>query len=243
VSVSAPDLEAVNLASRSATCAARIATLSVEGATTSETVFLNNTRLSRPLAPLGNQVLVKLRRGEEKTGGGLFVPSAEAEKPKEGTVVAVGPGTFDEESGKITPCMVAPGDLVLLSDFTGDNVDYNGQKHIFVDGDSILGVFANNEVTVSGFTPLGDRVMVAMAQKATETTTGIALALDEEDSADSMGEAVAVGAGRYYNGSEIKPVDVSVGDTVLYRERSGSEANIDGQRFVIVEERNLLAKW
>jgi chaperonin GroES len=204
-------------------------------------LFLNNTRINRPLQPLGNQVLVRVRRADEKTGGGLFVPTEAAEKPKEGFVVAVGPGTLDEDTGKLTPCMVAPGDLVLLSDYTGESCDYDGEKHMFVDGDTILGTFANQEVKVSAFTPLGDRVMVELAKTATQTQTGIALALDDEE--DTIGEAVAVGAGKYYDGSELKPVDVKIGEMVFFRDHSGSDATIEGQKFIIVEEKNCLAKW
>jgi co-chaperonin GroES (HSP10) len=128
-----------------------------------------------------------------------------------------------------------------MSEYTGESVDYNGQKHMFVDADTLLGKFADGNVTVSGFTPLGDRVLLEMQAKATETTTGIALALDEDEDGN-MGEAVAVGAGKYCKG-ENKPVGISVGETVMYAQRTGSEATIEGRRFVIVEEDNCVAKW
>jgi chaperonin GroES len=212
----------------------------VEGAT-SEQIFLNNQRINKPLRPLGNQVLVRLRRAEAKTGGGLYMPTAESEQPKEGTVVAAGPGRMDKETGELMPCPVVPGDVVLLSQYTGESVDYNGQKHMFVDAETLLGKFADEKVTVSGFTPLGDRVLLETAEKATETTTGIALALDEDEDGN-MGEAVAVGAGKYYRG-ELKPVGISVGETVMYAPRTGLEATIDGRRFTIVGETDCVAKW
>lgn len=227
------------MASESAIGAASIATLAVEGG--SKQIFLNNQLLSGPLQPLGNQVLVRLRRGEEKTGGGLFVPTAETEKPKEGFVVATGPGVINEKTGELIPCPVAVGDLVLLSDFSGENVDYDGQKHIFMDVEKVLGTFANQEVTAGAFKPLGDRVLLAMAEKATETTTGIALALDEDDE-NCVGEAVAVGEGKYIKG-ECRPVNVAVGQTVMYAKYKGSEAKLDGRSFLVVEEGDCVAKW
>ena len=82
-----------------------------------------------------------MRKLEEKTGGGLFVPTADTEKPKEGIVVAAGPGKVNAETGELIPSPVAEGDLVLLSDFSGEKVDYNNEKHIFVNADNLLGKF------------------------------------------------------------------------------------------------------
>ena len=56
-----------------------------------------------------------------------------------GVVVAAGPGKQHPETGKLMPCPVKEGELVLLSDFVGENVDYNGEKHIFVDADTCSG--------------------------------------------------------------------------------------------------------
>lgn len=237
--VASPDPEAVHLASESAAGAARIAALAVEGA--AERIYLNNLELSRPLQPVGNQVLVKIRVAQEKTGGGLFVVEAETPKPKEGIVVAAGPGGLDE-NGETVKCPVAPGDLVLLSDYTGEKVDYNGQKHIFVDGETILGTFTDGQVSVDSFKPLGDRVLVVMAKAATETSTGIALA-QSEDEDDNMGEVVAVGEGTVVNG-KLKPTEISAGESVLYARNAGAVANFDdNRRYVIVSESDCLAKW
>lgn len=77
-----------------------------------------------------SQVLVKPRKLEDKTDGGLFVPTAESEKPKEGFVIAAGPGTVSAETGEMIECPVKEGDLVLLSDFSGEKIDYNGENHV-----------------------------------------------------------------------------------------------------------------
>lgn len=58
------------------------------------------------------QVLVKLNKVEEKTDGGLFVPTAAKEKPKEGVVVAAGPGVVHPSTGKLLPNSVSVGDTV-----------------------------------------------------------------------------------------------------------------------------------
>jgi chaperonin GroES len=80
--------------------------------------------------PNSAQVMIKLRKLDEKTTGGLFVPTADAEKPKEGFVIAAGPGRVNPDSGETFPCPVKEGDLVLIKDFTGEKVDYDGAQHV-----------------------------------------------------------------------------------------------------------------
>lgn len=183
-----------------------------------------------------------MRKLQEQTGGGLFVPTADTAKPKEGVVVAAGPGKQHPETGKLMPCPVKEGELVLLSDFVGENVDYNGEKHIFVDADTLLGTYADKEMTVAAFKPLGDRVMVQIESKATETTTGIALALDEDDD-PNQGTVQAVGDGKAEPSGEIRPVGISAGQNVMFTRYAGSEAEIEGKRFKIVSEGDCLAVW
>uniref|UniRef100_A0A7S2IT45 20 kDa chaperonin, chloroplastic n=1 Tax=Haptolina brevifila TaxID=156173 RepID=A0A7S2IT45_9EUKA len=203
---------------------------------------LNNYILPGPMKPLGNQVLVKPRKLEDKTDGGLFVPTAESEKPKEAFVIAAGPGEVNAETGELIGCPVKEGDLVLLSDFVGENVDYNGEKHVFVDANNLLGTFSSKELSVSSFTPLGDRVMVAVAEAAKETTTGIALALDDDEDSN-QGEVVAVGPGKYTTKGVLQPVGVSTGECVMFNKYAGSLTKMDGKTFKIVFESECIAKW
>ena len=133
-----------------------------------------------------SQALVKLSKASDMTAGGLFVAAEATEKPREGTVVAAGPGSHHPETGVMMPCPVKEGDYVLLAEFTGEKVDYNGEQHIFCDADSLLGSFDGSELKVGAFRPLGDLVMVAMADMETETTSGIALAGLEEALLDAL---------------------------------------------------------
>jgi len=204
---------------------------------------LNNYILPGPMKPLGNQVLVKPRKLEDKTDGGLFVPTAEAEKPKEAFVIAAGPGEVNAETGELIGCPVKEGDLVLLNDFTGEKVDYNGEKHVFVDANSLLGTFmSKDDMTITGFKPLGDRVMVAVAEAAKETTTGIALALDDDEDSN-QGEVVAVGPGKYTAKGALQPVGVATGECVMFNKYAGSLTKLEGKTFKIVQETECIAKW
>lgn len=203
---------------------------------------LNNYILPGALQALGNQVLVKLRKVDDKTVGGLFVPTAETEKTGEGVVVAAGPGRIHTDTGKLMASPVTVGDVVLMSDYVGEKVDYCGEKHIFMNTDELLGVFAGGDVSVDAFRPIGDRLLVATAEAATETTTGIALAgLEEDDS--NFGEVVKVGPGRMTSNAEVVVPNVAVGESVMYAAYSGSDAELDGKRYKVVYETDCLAKW
>jgi len=207
-----------------------------------EETRLNNYVLPGPMTPLGNQVMIKLRKADDKTTGGLFVPTGEVETPKEGGVVLAGPGRAHPETGEMIACPVKEGDLVLLSEFTGEKVDYNGAQHIFCDADSLLGSFDGEKVEVSAFKPLSDLLMVQLAEQETATSTGIALAgLEEEDS--NSGVVVAVGPGRYAANGDLVPPTVKPGESVMYGRRRGCEVTIDGKKYVVVSQEDCLCKW
>ena len=157
---------------------------------------LNNMALPGPLQPLEDQLLVKTSKYDDKTSGGLFVPAAATEKPREGTVIAAGPGKPHEKSGKVIECPVKAGDLVLMSEYAGEKVDYCNEAHLLMPSTEVLGIFEGGNPVASAFKPLADNVLIELAEAATETSSGIALAgsLSEDDS--PSGKAVAVGAGK-----------------------------------------------
>ena len=203
---------------------------------------LNNYVLPGPMTLLGNQVMIKARKVDDKTTGGLFVPTADTEKPKEGMVVLAGPGKHNPETGELIDCPVKEGDLVVMSNFVGETVEYNGESHIFCDADSLLGSFADNALAIGNFKPLKDLVMVQASEQETETTTGIALAGIEEEEGNS-GTVLAVGPGRYaLNGKLVEPT-LKSGDSVMYVRRAGQDVTIEGKSFTIVPEEDCIVKW
>lgn len=83
--------------------------------------------MSKKIKPLGNRVVVK-RQEAKTTKGGILLPETAQEKPKQGTVVAVGPGKTDDK-GKNQPLDVKVGDEILFSSYSGteykaDEIDY-----------------------------------------------------------------------------------------------------------------------
>ncbi len=91
------------------------------------------------IRPLHDRVLVKRLEGEGKTKGGLFIPDTAKEKPIEGTVLAVGNGKVCED-GTLRKLEVKAGDKILFGKYSGTEVKIDGEEHLILREDDILGV-------------------------------------------------------------------------------------------------------
>ena len=89
--------------------------------------------------PLHDRVVVKRIDAEEKTKGGIIIPDTAKEKPQEGEIVAVGPGGRDE-SGKLIPIDVKPGNRVLFGKWSGTEVKIDGEELLIMKESDIMGV-------------------------------------------------------------------------------------------------------
>lgn len=90
------------------------------------------------IKPLGNRVLVQ-RAKAQTSKGGILLPDTVQEKPKEGLVIAVGPGKVDED-GKKQPLNLKEGDRVLFSSYTGTEVIEDDMEYLIMSEDDVLGV-------------------------------------------------------------------------------------------------------
>ena len=89
--------------------------------------------------PLQDRILVQRIEEEETTKGGIIIPDTAKEKPHEGKVVAVGNGKVSED-GTVRPLDVKAGDRVLFSKYAGTEVNIDGEEHLIVREDDVLGV-------------------------------------------------------------------------------------------------------
>ncbi len=89
--------------------------------------------------PLHDRVVVQRVKEESKTAGGIIIPDTAKEKPSEGKVVAVGPGTRDE-NGKLQPLDVKKGDRVLFGKWGGTEVTIEGKDLLIMKESDIMGV-------------------------------------------------------------------------------------------------------
>jgi len=91
------------------------------------------------ILPLGDRILIKRVSEEKKTSGGIIIPDTAKEKPMQGKVIAVGAGKMDED-GKRIPLDVKKGDNVLFSKYAGTEIKIEGEDHLIVREDDILGI-------------------------------------------------------------------------------------------------------
>ena len=90
------------------------------------------------IKPLEDRVVVKTNAAEQKTASGLVIPDTAQEKPQEGTVIAVGPGRFDD--GVRVPMDIKVGDVVLYSKYGGTEVKLKGTEYLVLSARDILAI-------------------------------------------------------------------------------------------------------
>ena len=91
------------------------------------------------IRPLQDRILVKRVEEEEKSAGGIIIPDSAKEKPQEGKVIAVGNGKVRED-GTVQPLDVKKGDRLLFSKYAGTEVNIEGDEHLIIREDDVLGV-------------------------------------------------------------------------------------------------------
>ena len=97
------------------------------------------TATKRVLKPLQDKVIVQKLEPEEKTAGGILLPDSTKEKPQEGKVMAVGPGSVDDK-GQRKPIDVKEGDHVLFAKYSGTEIKLDGQEYLILSERDILAI-------------------------------------------------------------------------------------------------------
>ena len=91
------------------------------------------------LRPLGDRVLVKPEKAEQKTASGLYISSGAQEKPQRGEVIAVGAGKLDDKCERI-PVDVKVGDVVIYGKYGGNEVKIDGEEYLLMRDSDIYAV-------------------------------------------------------------------------------------------------------
>jgi chaperonin GroES len=94
--------------------------------------------MATKIRPLHDRVIVKRIEEEEKSKGGIIIPDTAKEKPQEGKVVAVGSGK--REDGKVIPLDLKVGDKILFGKYAGTEIKLNGEEHLILREDDVLGI-------------------------------------------------------------------------------------------------------
>ena len=92
------------------------------------------------IRPLQDRVIVRrLEEAVEKTKGGIIIPDTAKEKPQHGKIIAVGKGKLNDD-GKLTPLDVKVGDKILFGKYSGSEIKIDGEEHLIMREEDILGV-------------------------------------------------------------------------------------------------------
>jgi chaperonin GroES len=91
------------------------------------------------IRPLHDRVIVRRIEEGEQVRGGIIIPDTAKEKPQEGKIVAVGKGKHGDD-GKITPLDVKVNDRILFGKYSGTEINFDGEEHLIMREEDILGV-------------------------------------------------------------------------------------------------------
>ncbi len=88
------------------------------------------------IQPLADRVLIEPAPSETRTAGGLYIPDTAKEKPLQGTVLAAGKGTKDEEM------VLKAGDKVLYGKYAGTEIEFEGNKYLIMRQSDVVAILA-----------------------------------------------------------------------------------------------------
>jgi chaperonin GroES len=91
------------------------------------------------IRPLQDRIIVQRIEEDQTTKGGIIIPDSAKEKPQEGKAIAVGNGKITDD-GKLQPLDVKKGDRVLFSKYAGTEVTIEGEDHLIIREDDVLGI-------------------------------------------------------------------------------------------------------
>lgn len=189
------------------------------------------------LKPLADRVLVKIKTAEQKTSGGILLPTTAQSKPQGGEVVAVGEGrTVGKNKIEIS---VKAGAQVVYSKYAGTEVEFNGTNHLILKEDDIIGVLETDDV--KDLKPLNDRVLIKVAEVEEKTAGGLYLT-DATKEKPSIGTIIAAGPGPLDEEGNRKGLSVAPGNTVLYSKYAGNEfKGADGAEYMTLRVSDVIA--
>ena len=89
--------------------------------------------------------------------------------------------------------------------------------------------------------PLADRIVITPLKQEEVTASGLVIP-DTAKEKPQQGEVVAVGPGRLDDDGKRIPLDVSIGDRILYAKYTGTEIKLDGDEYIVLNDKDILAK-
>lgn len=180
------------------------------------------------LTPLRDKIVVRpiVRQASAVVATVLY------ERPNIGEVVAVGSGRY-LKSGKLQPMELKVGDKIRFGEFAFDEYREDGVKYLIMQEADAAGVVeADNGICIR---PLHDRVIVKRLDQETKTASGLIIP-DAAAEKPDQGQILAVGNGKILDDGKVRPLDVKVGDRVLFGKYSGQTVKVDGEELLVMRE-------
>ncbi|KAL8129999.1 hypothetical protein V2J09_019154 [Rumex salicifolius] len=195
-------------------------------------VVLNATTVAASkytsIKPLGDRVLIKTKILDEKSVGGILLPSSVKTKPQSGEVIAVGPGK--KVGTDRLPLSLKTGSGVVYSKYAGTEIEVDGLSHLILKEDDVIGILDTEDV--KDLKPLNDRILIKVAEAEEKTAGGLFLSQAAKEK-PSIGTVVAVGPGLLIEEGERSPLPVSAGNTVLFSKYAGTDLKSeDGSDYI-----------
>lgn len=98
------------------------------------------TASSTKVRPIGDKVLIKRDEAESRTESGIYLPESAKDRPKTGTIQAVGTGILNTETGERTPLTVKKGDKVIFSSYAGSEIKLGKDELLIMSESEILAI-------------------------------------------------------------------------------------------------------
>jgi chaperonin GroES len=90
--------------------------------------------------PLGDKIIVKREEAAVMTDSGIYLPESAKDKPKQGTIMALGSGNLNRETGEYIPFTVKKGEIVIFSSYSGTEIKIDDCDYLIMTEDDILGI-------------------------------------------------------------------------------------------------------
>ncbi|KAI8471100.1 MAG: chaperonin 23 [Monoraphidium minutum] len=201
----------------------------------------------KKIVPKGDRVLVKVAQQEEKTRGGILLPTSAQKRPTSGDVVSLGDGRSGD--GSVKPFTLKEGQTVIYSKFgfMYQDMKMGEDEYILIREDDVIGVMPRSNAQaedIPELQPLADRVLIRVEDAADVTIGGVVLP-DSAKERPLSGTVVRAGPGKYdkeAEGGRATPV-VKEGDRVLYFKYAGDNMETpSGDKFIVLREDDILCK-
>ena len=98
------------------------------------------TKTKTDIRPLHDKIIVRRDEAETQTESGIYLPESSKERPKTGTIEAVGDGKLNTETGERTPLTLKKGDKVIFTSYAGTELKLDGEELLIMSEDDVLAV-------------------------------------------------------------------------------------------------------